>query len=118
MLDGEDFEARSAALLQRAGFRIVARRFRCALGELDLVAEDGIRLLFVEVRARSHRQWGGAAASVDARKQCKLARTAALFLKRHPQWKSLPCRFDVIAWEPERSGAALSPRWIPAAFTR
>jgi len=99
MLDGDDFEARSAALLESAGLCIVARQYRCRLGEIDLVAVDGERVIFVEVRARSRRSHGGAAASVDRRKQCKLARCAAFFLSQHPQWSHLPCRFDVIAWE-------------------
>ena len=100
MLDGDNFEARSAALLESHGLRIIARQYRCRGGEIDLIAVDRERLLFVEVRARSRRSHGGAAASVDRRKQCKLARCAAFFLSQHPQWKHLPCRFDVIAWEP------------------
>jgi putative endonuclease len=100
MLDGDDFEARSAALLESHGLRVIARQYRCRVGEIDLIAVDRQRLLFVEVRARSRRSHGGAAASVDRRKQCKLARCAAFFLSQHPQWSHLPCRFDVIAWEP------------------
>jgi putative endonuclease len=106
MLDGDDFEARSAALLESYGLRIIARQYRCRVGEIDLIATDRHRLLFVEVRARSRRSHGGAAASVDWRKQCKLARCAAFFLSQHPQWNHLPCRFDIIAWEP----ADRSPR--------
>lgn len=109
MLDGEDYEARSAALLESYGFRIIARRYRCRVGEIDLIASDDHRLLFVEVRARRSRSHGGAAASVTRAKQCKLARCAALFLSRHPQWRHLPCRFDVIAWEgPSAGGAAVA----------
>ena len=116
MLDGEDYEARSALLLEGAGYRIVARRYRCRSGELDLVAENGCQLLFVEVRARARRSYGGAAASVDRKKQCKLTRCASLFLNRYPQWKSLPCRFDVIAWEPSTASNRPTARWIRAAF--
>jgi putative endonuclease len=116
MLDGEDYEKRSALLLENAGYRIVARRYRCRSGELDLVAENGRQLLFVEVRARARRSHGGAAASVDRKKQCKLTRCASLFLNRHPQWKILPCRFDVIAWEPRAAGRTVTARWIRAAF--
>lgn len=116
MLDGEDYESRSAALLEHYGFRIIARRYRCRVGEIDLVAHDEQQLIFVEVRARRHSSHGGAAASVDKRKQCKLIRCAALFLSRHPQWKTLPCRFDVITWEPRESGGLCEARWIPSAF--
>lgn len=116
MLDGEDYEARSAALLMHYGLRIIARRYRCRMGEIDLVATDEHRLLFVEVRARSHVSHGGAAASVDRKKQCKMARCATLFLSRHPEWGHLPCRFDVIAWEPGGARGTLAARWIQAAF--
>lgn len=116
MLDGDDFEARSAALLRDYGLRVIARNYRCRAGEIDLVATDEHRLVFVEVRARLHRSHGGAAASVDRRKQCKIARCAAFFLSRHPQWRHLPCRFDVIAWEPGAAHGAFEARWIHAAF--
>lgn len=118
-LDGKSFESRSARLLEEHGMRIVARRFSCRRGEIDLIAVDEHRLLFVEVRARQSRRFGGALASVDARKRGKLVRCAQQFLQTHPQWRHLPCRFDVIAWEPEDSGAdkrALRARWIRAAF--
>jgi putative endonuclease len=44
-------------------------------------------------------------------------RTAQLFLQRHPELARLPCRFDVIAFEPRQSRDGLAIRWIPAAFT-
>ncbi len=118
-LDGESYEARSARLLEHYGLTIIARRFRCRRGEIDLIAADEHSLLFVEVRARRSLRYGGAVASVDARKRCKIARCAGLFLQKHPQWRHLPCRFDVIAWEPSSAKATDEPlqaRWIQAAF--
>ena len=116
MLDGEDFERRSAQLLEGYGMHIVARQFRCKVGEVDLIATDDHRLLFVEVRARVSRSHGGAVASVNRAKQCRLARCAAVFLSQNPQWHHLPCRFDVITWEPVGGEAAMEARWIQAAF--
>jgi putative endonuclease len=118
VLNGDDFETRSAALLETYGLRILSRQYRCKVGEIDLIAFDEHRLLFVEVRARSHRSYGGAAASVNRAKQCRISRCAAYFLNQHPQWRHLPCRFDVIAWEPRDRDAAkgLEARWIQAAF--
>jgi len=115
MLDGEYFEARSARLLEEYGYRILARRYRCRGGEIDLVARDPHQLVFVEVRARRSVRFGGAAASVSRRKQSKLTRCAALFRSRHPQWQHLPCRFDVIAWQGDGRGAC-EAQWIPGAF--
>ncbi|EED33861.1 conserved hypothetical protein TIGR00252 [gamma proteobacterium NOR5-3] len=116
MLDGDDFEARSAAVLETYGLKILHRQFRCKVGEIDLIAFDEHRLLFVEVRARSHGSYGGAAASVNRAKQCRIRRCAAYFLNHHPQWRHLPCRFDVIAWEPANASQGLEARWIQAAF--
>ena len=117
MLNGDDYEDRSAKLLESYGLIIVTRRFRCRVGEIDIIARDDHRLLFVEVRARQNLSHGGAAASVNHKKQCKLTRCANVFLNRYPQWSHLPCRFDVIAWEPRAAGDdALHARWIPAAF--
>lgn len=116
MLDGDAFEARSAQLLRDYGLTIIRRQYRCRLGEIDLIAHDEHRLLFVEVRARSSKSHGGAAASVNRAKQCKLTKCAAFFLSRNPRWGHLPCRFDVIAWEPGPGKATLEARWIQAAF--
>ncbi len=115
-LDGDEFERRSAQLLEDYGLHIVARQFRSRVGEVDLIATDDHRLLFVEVRARKGRSHGGAAASVNRAKQCRLARCAALFLSQNPQWHHLPCRFDVITWEPAEHGSGMQARWIQAAF--
>lgn len=115
MLDGEYFEGRSATLLEEYGYRILARRYRCRGGEIDLVAHNLHQLVFVEVRARRSRRFGGAAASVSRAKQGKLARCAALFRGRHPQWQHLPCRFDVIAWDRRENGCC-EAQWIAGAF--
>lgn len=116
MLDGKQFEERSAQLLRDQGLHIIREQFRCKAGEIDLIARNDHQLLFVEVRARRHASFGGAAASVDRKKQCKLAACAAYFLQRHPQYRHLPCRFDVIAWEPSQQQDTLQARWIQGAF--
>jgi len=112
---GDHYEDRAAALLRARGLRLIARQYRCQRGEIDLIATDGGRLIFVEVRARRHRGFGGAAASVDRKKQCKISACAAHFLRCHPQWRHLPCRFDVIAWEPGPRDT-LEARWLQGAF--
>ena len=62
-------------------------------GELDLVMEDDGTVVFVEVRQRAHDGFGGAAASLDLRKQAKVRRSAALWLARHGRHED-PVRFD------------------------
>jgi putative endonuclease len=92
--DGNRAEALAAQFLIRKGLSIVARNFRTRGGEIDLVARDGATLVFVEVRMRRSEDFGGAAASITARKQQRLVRAANGYLAmlgREP-----PCRFDAI----------------------
>lgn len=97
--------------------QLLARNFRAKTGEIDLIARHRDHLVFCEVRARSNRAFSTAAGSINHRKQQRILRTAQLFLQRHPQLAALPCRFDVIAFEPRQSGSNLGIRWIPGAFT-
>ena len=114
---GDAFEERAALWLRECGLLLLARNYRCRGGEIDIVALDGECLVFLEVRRRSNPRFAGAAASVDRRKQQRILRAAQLFLQRHPQWSALPCRFDVVAFEPPQSAPGSAPLWIRAAFT-
>ncbi|MFV8818269.1 YraN family protein [Haliea sp. E17] len=117
MSSGDYYEVRAAQWLQARGLHILARNFRCRCGEIDLIARDRQHLVFVEVRARSNPRFVSAAASVDQRKQRRLLRSAQLFLQQHPQLARMPCRFDVIAFDPRQSVPDAQPHWIRAAFT-
>ncbi|MDW8469257.1 MAG: YraN family protein [Burkholderiales bacterium] len=97
-------------LLERAGLRILARNWRCRLGEIDLVAEEAGTIVFVEVRYRSGAAFGGAAESVTAAKRARLAAAARAWLAGRPE---TPCRFDVLLVEPGDGGRV---RWIRDAF--
>ncbi len=92
-LDAEDLAAR---FLAKRGLTVVARNYRCRFGEIDLIARDGATIVFVEVRLRRHRAYGGAAGSIDWRKQRKLLTTARHFLSRQRQHCDPACRFDAI----------------------
>ena len=92
---GQASEAEAERFLRAKGYRILERNLRTTLGELDLVAEDGAVLVFVEVKARTTDAFGGALLAVDRRKQTKLVRLAAQYLaQRHMSER--PCRFDVV----------------------
>ncbi|WP_303901809.1 YraN family protein [Thiohalomonas denitrificans] len=93
---GQHAEELALRYLTAQGLRLLEQNYRCRCGEIDLVMQDRHTLVFVEVRFRSHRSFGGAAASVDARKQRRLINTAHHYLQRHRQTESL-CRFDVMA---------------------
>ncbi len=80
--------------LQQQGLKPVAQNYRSRFGEIDLIMQDDATLVFIEVRLRSHAAFGGAAASIDARKQQRIIRTAQQYLAslgRIP-----PCRFDAV----------------------
>ena len=97
------------------GLQNIARNVRCRFGEIDLVMQDGPDLVFVEVRYRRAGNKLDAAASIDSRKQRKLALTAAWYLARRKPQQDRPVRFDVIAID-GRSAGHSALQWIKDAF--
>lgn len=81
--------------LGRAGLTVLERRFRVKIGEIDLIAERGPLLVFVEVKTRRGTAYGLPAQAVTPAKQRRIARVAAVYLQRR-RWTRRPCRFDVI----------------------
>lgn len=96
-------EARAKTHVESTGAQVLCRNLWCRSGEIDLVCLDGDVLAFIEVRQRHSLHFGGAAASVGAAKQQRLARAAAFFLPRltrqYFSGRAPACRFDVIALE-------------------
>lgn len=92
---GEDLACRE---LQRRGYAILARRYRSRFGEIDIVARHGGVVVFIEVKARAGREFGGAAAAITGWKQRRLAKMALDFLARR-RLVDQPCRFDVVTVE-------------------
>lgn len=89
---GEELAVRH---LERAGLRIVDRNWRCAEGEIDIVAADGDTLVFCEVKTRSGTAFGDPAEAVTAAKSARLRRLGLRWLAAHSLgWKDL--RFDVV----------------------
>jgi len=101
--------------LQDHGLAIVERNFRRRLGEIDLVALDNGVLVIAEVRTRSSNAFGGAAASIDGRKQRRIIRAAAQLLQQHREYAALPVRFDVLIVTAPQS-AAPQVQWLRHAF--
>jgi putative endonuclease len=91
---GAKAEDMAAAFLVRQGLAIVERNFRRRCGEIDLIARDGEALVFVEVRLRTRRDYGDAAASITAAKRARMAAAAGLYLARLQ--RTPPCRFDAV----------------------
>jgi putative endonuclease len=97
---GEDV---AAAYLREQGYEILARNWRCPAGELDIVAREGGKLAFVEVRTRRGDRFGSPEESITPAKQVKLVEVAQTYLQEHnladEDW-----RIDVVAVEIDRRG--------------
>ena len=107
---GQAAEDIAAAWLQRKGLRLLERNFRCKAGEIDLVLRDGASLVFTEVRYRSSSAFGGAAASIDAKKRHRIVTAARYYLMDKPDQA---CRFDVIVLDRLEPDAI---EWLRDAF--
>jgi putative endonuclease len=101
---GRAGEALAAAYLELLGCRLVARNVRLAGVEVDVVVDDGATRVLVEVRLRTRPDFGGAAATVDHRKQQRLVRAAHAL----EQQGATRVRVDVIAVDLVPGGARLT----------
>src|SRR3989442_5670948 len=106
---GLSAETRAAALLLAKGYRIVARRWRSPVGEIDLVVRRGRLLAFVEGKARG--RFDDAAAAVNERQRRPIVAAAEAWLASHTDEPACDIRFDAVLVAPWRL-----PRHVPAAF--
>jgi len=106
---GISAESRAAAYLIAKGYRILARRWKSPVGEIDIVARRRRLLVFVEVKARASLD--AAAESLNARQQQRIAAAAEAWLAAYPDPAILDMRFDAVLVAPGKI-----PRHIPAAF--
>ena len=93
---GKQGEQLAERYLKRQGYRILARNFRAARAEIDLVAMDDETLVFIEVKRRIGTSAGTPGEAVDARKQKQIRRAAGVFAGRY-RAREHPMRFDVVA---------------------
>ncbi len=101
---GQEGETAAEQYLRKKGYKIVGRNLRSSLGEMDLVAEDGPVLVFVEVKARRTDEFGGAVEAIHEQKRKKLIQLASQYLARY-HWTNRPCRFDVVLLQSAEGGA-------------
>jgi putative endonuclease len=106
---GISAESRAAAWLIAHGYRILARRWKSPLGEIDIIAARRHTLIFVEVKARASLD--EAAEAVTERQKQRIAAAAEVWLANNPQPTIRDMRFDAILVAPGKL-----PRHIPAAF--
>lgn len=100
---GREGEEAAAAFLSAQGYHILGRNVRFRTGEIDIVAQDGSVLVFVEVKTRTSSRFGTPVDAITPQKQRKLVQLAALYLARLGS-DDQPCRFDVVAVVPRKSG--------------
>lgn len=94
---GDEGEERAANFLRAGGLRILERNWRTGRLELDIIAQDGATIVFVEVKSRTGSP-GGAFSPMDAFSRAKRGRVlkaAMLYLEEKHAWRQ-PCRFDLI----------------------
>lgn len=112
---GDWGETVAARYLACRGYQVLARKWRCAAGEIDIVAQHDGMLTFVEVRTRSGRDPGMAAESITDAKRVRLMALAGAFLEAHHLPADTPWRIDVVAIAAGSHGQAMSIEHIPYA---
>ena len=106
---GRRAEALAAWWLRLKGYRILARGFRVAAGEIDLIARRGRLIALVEVKARPSLEQAGTA--ILPRQRERITRAAEVFLQRHPELAGFDLRFDVVLLAPGRLPRHLADAW-------
>ena len=98
---GTVYERKAERFLLEKGYEILERNFRCYCGEIDLIARQGMSLVFVEVKYRRDRKSGFPEEAVSPLKQQKICRVSDYYRMRKGISERLPFRYDVIAVEGE-----------------
>jgi putative endonuclease len=111
---GKEAEDHAESYLIAQGLRTLARNVCCRYGEIDIIMEHGLTVVFVEVRARREQRFQTGAGSVNYRKQQRLIRTASVVIQRMPVLQDRPVRFDVVAYNTSQKHRAA--QWIQQAF--
>ncbi|KUG23585.1 hypothetical protein ASZ90_006634 [hydrocarbon metagenome] len=93
---GKEGERIAAAYLKKNGYRIVETNFRCAIGEIDIIARDKDVLVFLEVKTRTSKELGFPEQAVGTKKQKKMSQLALWYLQ-NKSIKDTASRFDVLA---------------------
>ncbi len=100
---GKKGEETVAKYLKENGYKILSKNYRCKLGEIDIIAKDGLDLVFIEVKTRSGLSYGSPAEAVNKKKQRQISRAAQCYLGEQQLFNS-PARFDVISLLGDNSG--------------
>ncbi|HEX6542601.1 MAG TPA: YraN family protein [Ktedonobacterales bacterium] len=111
---GSAGERLAAGWLEARGYRVLARNWRCAYGELDVVAEEQGELVFVEVKTRRGVAHGAPEEAITATKRAHLIAAAQSYLMEQ-QRETQSCRIDVVAIQLDGQGRLISVRHYRSA---
>jgi putative endonuclease len=103
---GKAQEELAAHFLEQNGLKILERNFRYERGEIDLIAEEGEELVFIEVKARQSTIFGAPEDAVTEKKQEQVHAVAEGYLFMH-NIDNRPCRFDIMAIEYHNGSATI-----------
>ncbi|MBQ9735047.1 MAG: YraN family protein [Clostridia bacterium] len=95
---GRAGELKAAEFLKKKGFKILKTNYKTALGEIDIIAQDGDVLTFIEVKTRTDESFGLPSEAVNYKKQQKYYKIASYYLMVEKK-TDVPCRFDVVEIE-------------------
>ena len=108
---GAQAEQLAVQYLQQQGLKLIVQNYRSRFGEIDLIMQHGTTVVFIEVRLRRNAGFGGAAASIDARKQQRIISTAQQYLAGLARIPA--CRFDVVLLD---DAEGRNMQWLKNAF--
>ena len=101
---GREGESAALTFLKKKGYRILEKNFRSKVGEIDIIAEQGGVIVFIEVKARAGHEFGHPFMAITPAKQRKIIQTAKSFLARK-RISDRPMRFDVVALTSDTPGS-------------
>lgn len=106
-------EQKALDFLEKQGLNLIARNYYCRLGEIDLVMNDPVFLVFIEVRSRISNRFGGGLGSITYAKKQKIIKATSHYLLTHKIREQQAIRFDVVSID----GASGELTWIKDAFS-
>lgn len=93
---GAKYEMLALSYIEKKGYALICQNYRCRLGEIDIIAQDGNYLVFIEVKFRTDLRKGDPGEAINYYKKRIITNVAKYYLKKHRISEYTPCRFDAI----------------------
>ncbi len=101
---GSVWEKKAVEYLVQNGCTIIDANYRCRLGEIDIIMQDGGTTCFVEVKYRTSGQYGSAIEAVNHNKRQRIRKAAVYYLTERLHTENIACRFDVLGFDTDELG--------------